>query len=582
MTTTPLDAVLSRLEGVKRNGSGMAARCPAHEDRRQSLSVSENEDGAVLLHCHAGCEASAVVAAIGMTLADLYPPQETHSRIVATYDYLDEAERLLYQVVRFHPKDFRQRRPDGNGGWIWKMEDTRRVLYRLPEVLAAAAAEGIVYVTEGEKDVEALEAVGIVATCNPGGVGKWAAQYSDCLRNAQVVIVADKDEPGRKHAAQVATSLKGKAASVTMVEARTGKDAAAHLAAGHGPEEFVLVDTADTSADPPSAPTDTVYTAAPLDWPKLLRDGVPPIEYLYPPYIPEGARCWIWGGTGTHKSLWSAWVAAKLSRMEIRVSYWSEENTVQEELRRLDMLRPDPAFLRVFHRTGMDLIDPQWVAFLLGATEGDAAVFLDSWTDLWTGDEGDNRAVQQFDANVLKPLQAQGCTPIVLHHTGHPGMFSTRAGASAGRGASSLGQKADVTLEFKSAGKDRFTIVYGKCRIGGIRLADRTFESVDTADGGLDIVDAASDEVEAVQALVEKMVLAITSTPIGFLTTSEVRTLVGGRRERQIPAMVLLESDPRVTVGTEKLVRDNGKRCSCKVWRPSTDGTEVNFSEVEG
>ena len=63
-------------------------------------------------------------------------------------------------------------------------------------------------------------------------------------------------------------------------------------------------------------------------------------------------------------------------------------------------------------------------------------------------------------------------TPVVIHHLGHRQMFSNRGGATAGRGASSLGQKADVTLEFKNAGEDLFTIIYGKCRIGGLYHPD--------------------------------------------------------------------------------------------------------------
>ncbi len=183
------------------------------------------------------------------------------------------------------------------------------------------------------------------------------------------------------------------------------------------------------------------------------------------------------------KSLWCEHEAASLSREGVRVSYFAEENPIGEELRRLAKLQPDPAHFRLFHRTGMDLTDERWVVALLGATRGDDIIFLDSWTDLWGGNEDANREVQQFDAAVLKPLQRQGVTPVVIHHMGHRYMFSDRGGATGGRGASSLGQKADVTLEFKSAGDDLFTIVYGKCRIGGIHQPPRSFKVEDTDDG---------------------------------------------------------------------------------------------------
>jgi putative DNA primase/helicase len=76
------------------------------------------------------------------------PARAGSKRQVATYDYKDEAGDLLYQVVRYEPKDFRQRAPDGNG-WKWKMPGVRRVLYRLPEVVEAVAARRVVYIVEG-------------------------------------------------------------------------------------------------------------------------------------------------------------------------------------------------------------------------------------------------------------------------------------------------------------------------------------------------------------------------------------------------------------------------------------------------
>ena len=107
--------------------------------------------------------------------------------------------------------------------------------------MAAARAGETVYIAEGEKDVHALERAGAVATCNPGGSGKWRGDYTSALVGAQVIIVADRDPAGRKHAVKVAASLAGVAASVRIVEAATGKDAADHLAAGHGLEDFLPV-----------------------------------------------------------------------------------------------------------------------------------------------------------------------------------------------------------------------------------------------------------------------------------------------------------------------------------------------------
>ena len=134
-------------------------------------------------------------------------------RAVETYDYTDEHENLLYQVVRLEPKDFRQRRPDGAGGWVWKLEDVRRVLYRLPELLSVEPDE-LVLVCEGEKDADRARLMGFAATTNAGGAQKWRPEYAEPLRGRPTAIIPHNDKDGREHAEKVARSLYGKAASV--------------------------------------------------------------------------------------------------------------------------------------------------------------------------------------------------------------------------------------------------------------------------------------------------------------------------------------------------------------------------------
>ncbi|HVY89068.1 MAG TPA: DUF5906 domain-containing protein [Hyphomonadaceae bacterium] len=124
---------------------------------------------------------------------------------VVVYPYTDDVGSVLFEVVRFEPKDFRQRRPNGRGGWIWNLDQVRRVPFHLPQLLAAK--EKTVHVVEGEKDVLALERLGLVATCNPGGAGKWREEFADYFRGADVVILPDNDAAGEVHARQVAASL---------------------------------------------------------------------------------------------------------------------------------------------------------------------------------------------------------------------------------------------------------------------------------------------------------------------------------------------------------------------------------------
>jgi hypothetical protein len=119
-------------------------------------------------------------------------------RIVAEFDYVDAAGKLLFQVVKYDPKDFRQRRPDGKGGWVWNLDGVQKVLYRLPELIEDVAQRRTIVIVEGEKDCDALRAIGVPATCNPGGAGKWEPAYNEWLLDADVVIVGDND-PHAKH-----------------------------------------------------------------------------------------------------------------------------------------------------------------------------------------------------------------------------------------------------------------------------------------------------------------------------------------------------------------------------------------------
>jgi putative DNA primase/helicase len=216
--------VLSRLKGVKRSGKGWMALCPAHADHDPSLRIDEGNDGRALLTCYADCRTEDVLTAIGLTMGDLFVESsrrqtETRSRQdpEAVYDYVDESGKLLFQVVRFPGKQFRQRRPDGAGGWTWKLDGVERVLYRLPEVIQAVKAGETVFICEGEKDVDRLRSLGLTATTNAGGAGKWQESYNQFLKDADVIILPDNDPPGRKHGLQVAQEVGPMARTVKIV-----------------------------------------------------------------------------------------------------------------------------------------------------------------------------------------------------------------------------------------------------------------------------------------------------------------------------------------------------------------------------
>jgi len=210
--------------------------------------------------CHAGCEVGAVVDALGLEMTDLFPEGEKPKagkkkpRIVTTYPYVNEAGQLEYEVVRYEPKGFRQRRPDpkGKDGWSWNLNGCRRVLYRLPEVIDAIHTGTRIFLPEGEKDVDNLRAVGFRATTHAGGAKNWKPDcYVETLRGARVVVLPDGDEPGRAHGREVAQSLRGVAADVRVLNlGRQGvKDVSDWFAAGGTREQLEQLAAEAPTAD---------------------------------------------------------------------------------------------------------------------------------------------------------------------------------------------------------------------------------------------------------------------------------------------------------------------------------------------
>lgn len=256
-----IEGFVRKLDKVRRSGVGWSALCPSHEDSSPSLTVGMGKEGRILVRCHRGCTTEEITDALGMQPKDLFREKISNTDSPSTeavYDYTDAHGKLIFQVVRRRTpegkKDFRQRRPDGAGGWIWTITDLKeKPIYNLPKVLEALMAENPVWVVEGEKDADALEARGIVATCNSGGAGKWQRHHTDTLAKAKVIISPDMDGPGFRHAQFVRDELEGVAESVRVVAPPDGhNDVADALEAGASPLEFKNfdVDAALAEHDP--------------------------------------------------------------------------------------------------------------------------------------------------------------------------------------------------------------------------------------------------------------------------------------------------------------------------------------------
>jgi len=281
MTISPspqTENFLSLLDGVRKAGSGWVARCPCrNDDSNPSLSVGQGADGRVLVTCHRGmsCNVEEICSAVGLGVSDLMPPKDefgnfnklesrptpapkrTEQRqstprpveppkkqtLVATYDYTDENGVLLFQKLRYVDEDgkktFRQRKPDGNGGWEYSLGDIPKVLYNLPAVISAKAYNAPVWVVEGEKDADTLIEAGFIATTMPGGAGKWLELHTEPLAGSLVEIIADNDEVGIRHALDVQQKLTEAGCDAQVWVCPSHKDITDHLSAGKSIEDLI-------------------------------------------------------------------------------------------------------------------------------------------------------------------------------------------------------------------------------------------------------------------------------------------------------------------------------------------------------
>jgi len=253
------------LQGIKWRSRGEgSAKCPFHDDRKASLSVNR-ESG--LWFCHA-CNRGGTARDFAERL-EIEAPLSNLKSAEHVFDYRDAKGALLYQVVRFADKEFRQRRPDGKGGWIWNLQGVPRVLYRLPELLKA---KDNVFIVEGEKDVEALRANSFVATTNPGGAGKWCDEYGEHLRDRVCILIADNDDPGHKHVEDVCQKLAPYSRHVINLGALPGSpehgDVSDWFAQGHTAADLLALASRTEGSE--SAPGHS--PAAQSKWPEAPAD----------------------------------------------------------------------------------------------------------------------------------------------------------------------------------------------------------------------------------------------------------------------------------------------------------------------
>ena len=205
----------SKLKRAKKTSNGIEALCPVHDDKSPSLTASFTKDK-ILFKCQAGCSFESVVSALGMDESQFFAQEEKHlpKIIESTYRYEDKDGNHVMDVVRFKPKNFRPRRPDGR----FTLDGVTRVPYRLPQLLDGIKEGREIIIVEGEKDVEAATNIGLVATTFAGGAGKWRKEYSKWFQEAKVICLPDNDDAGRKGMHLIASQISKVAESVRWLE----------------------------------------------------------------------------------------------------------------------------------------------------------------------------------------------------------------------------------------------------------------------------------------------------------------------------------------------------------------------------
>ena len=564
---TPIAGVLARLTHPKRQGAGYVARCPAHDDSTPSLSVSVGASGAVVLHCHAGCTTEAVVGALGLTMADLWPAkaeaiQPVQRRVVQTYDYTDADGVLLYQVLRYEPKDFRVRRPDPTrpANWLWSVDATDRVLYRLPDVIDALAHDRRVWIVEGERDADAMvreQAPGTATTS--GGSQSWRPEFAELFRGAtDVVILPDNDAPGQAYAEAVAASLHEVGAAVRVVQlpgVPPKGDVSDWLQAGGDWDELeeLVQATKLWTVDPSNR------HCWRLD--ELLGDS----SIMQPP-APVVPRL-LWAGRSTllsaqeksGKSTLVGYLAAQVSRggyflgsqcVMGAVLLLCLEEPLGDVARRLQHFGAEAERIFVVDRLAADPAErrDELQRYIDHTTP--VVVVVDTLMAYGSGTVEDENSSAQMQPLVqgLTDLAHQGTAAwLIVHHTNKAGGY---------RGSTAIGGAVDVLAEmsFTDENKEpneRKMFLRGRMPVHGWRMRY----------DGMDYIDSVS---QTALSPIQRVMNIVRANPGS--STQQVRDLAGGRSETTDQALAYLERS--------RYVRDDGEPGTGHRWLASESAPE--------
>ncbi|RKW56968.1 MAG: DNA primase [Lachnospiraceae bacterium] len=255
------------LNGATPRNNTINVRCPCHNDKKASLSISQGRNNRIILNCHAGCNYKNILSEVGLTEEDLFNDGRTAQEkswrdkltdfinmpIEAVYDYKDANGKYLYSKIRFVGKHIKYAVIDKKND-SFTMEKPAGVysLYNLPAAIRAIKKGYPVYITEGEKDVNTLKDLGFTAV-TAGSVSDWRSEFAHYFTGARVVILPDNDAPGLELKDKILKSLRAFAHSIKVVitsQAEHG-DVTDYMNEGHSKEDLKkLMDEVSAVAAP--------------------------------------------------------------------------------------------------------------------------------------------------------------------------------------------------------------------------------------------------------------------------------------------------------------------------------------------
>lgn len=458
---------------AQKSGANYSACCPAHDDQNPSLSISEGEDGRILVKCFRGCDVADICRSLDLQISDLFietanNPQ-TPSKII--YSYRDGQGKELYRKVRIEPgingksKSFYSERTGANGEIISNLQGCSRVLYNLPEVIRGIANGSPIFLVEGEKDADRLMSRGLIATTSPESL-KWTEEFTGMLAGADVIILYDMDETGVKRKELLCENLLNKVKRLRVVDLpglefqkSHGPDISDWLMQGHTTQE--LIKLVEQSPDFRSSEPKRQLRAVTLD--EFLQMELPKREMILSPFLPSQGLGLLYAKRGvgkTHVALGIAyaiasggtflkWQAPK-PRKVVYIDGEMPASAMQERLRRIslgeDLKPPDPSYLRLVtpdlqegsmpdlsSREGRDALEPLIIDCDL--------VIIDNISTLFrSGDENEAESWQPIQDWALT-LRKRGQSILFVHHAGKGGLQ---------RGTSKREDILDVVINLKS------------------------------------------------------------------------------------------------------------------------------------